>query len=113
MIVEDEELTCRTVARTLGICLLALIAMGQAAAEGRNYYEWTAVAPEVVIATVLGEEGRSPVAVAEQVLKGDLAPGTEFLINLRAANKARLSHRAKLRLLHGERYLLLLERDET
>jgi hypothetical protein len=113
MVVEDEVLTCRTVARTFGFCLLALIAGGQAAAEGRNYYEWSAVAPEVVIATVLGEEGRSPVAVVEQVLKGDLAPGTEFLVDLRGANKARLSHRAKLRLLHGERYLLLLEQNTT
>ncbi|MBD3866727.1 MAG: HEAT repeat domain-containing protein [Acidobacteria bacterium] len=104
-------LTCRTVARTLGICLLALVAAGQAAAGGRNYYEWTAVAPDVVIAKILGEEGRSPIAVAEQVLKGDLAPGQEFLVDLRTANKSRLSHRAKLRLLHGERYLLLLEHD--
>jgi len=113
MNVEGEVHTCRSIARNFGICLLAMVAVSQVVAEGRNYYEWTAVAPDVVIAKVLGEEGRSPIAAVEQVLKGGLEPGVEFLIDLRDANKARLSHRTKLRLLHGERYLLLLDQDPT
>lgn len=111
MYVEDEVPRCRTVALTLGTGMLMLFASRAATARVWNYYEWTAVAPDVVVARVLGEEGRSPVAVAEQVLKGGLQPGQEFLLDLRDANRHRLSHRAKLRLLHGQRYLLLLEPD--
>ena len=108
---EDEVPTYRSAVRTIGICLLLVCAAGPGSADDRNYYEWTAVAPDVIIAKILGEEGRSPVAVAEQVLKGDLVPGKEFLIDLRTANRSRLSHQTKLRLLHGERYLLLMEQE--
>ncbi len=104
-------LTCRTIVRMFVYCLPVLIATGITPADDWNYYEWTAVAPDVVVARILGEEGRSPVAVAEQVLKGGLEPGDEFLVDLKSANKARLSHRGKLRLLHGERYLMLMEQE--
>ena len=103
--------TCRTVARLLVMCAVALPGAGPASAENRNFYEWSSVAPDIVVARVLGEEGRLPIAVAENVLKGGLQPGDEFLIDIRSANKVRMSHRAKLRLLHGSRYLLLMERN--
>ncbi len=102
-------ITRRTTARLLVFCAVVLLGSGSAFAENRNFYEWSSVARDIVVARVLGEEGRTPIAVAEQVLKGGLAEGDEFLINLRSANKLRMSHRAKLRLLHGRRYLLLME----
>ena len=102
-------ITRRINARLLVFCAVMLLGSDSASAENQNFYEWSSVARDIVVARVLGEEGRAPIAMAEQVLKGGLAEGDEFLIDLRSANKHRMSHRAKLRLLHGRRYLLLME----
>gem|GEM_PF-6745666 len=77
-----------------------------------RWLEWCATAPEVVVAKILGKEGRSIIAVTEKTLKGGRHPGEEFRIDLRKANRERMSHEAVLRLLHGESYLLLLEPAE-
>jgi hypothetical protein len=89
----------------VGLCLFTVPVQG----DDLNWLDWSAIAPEIVVAKILGKEGRSIVAVTETVLKGDRSAGDEFLIHLRTANRNRMSHEPILRLLHGETYLLLLE----
>jgi hypothetical protein len=84
-------------------------AQGGGGAPPMNLYEWIAVAPEVVVAHIISQEGRYVLAGVETVLRGEIVSGTEILINLREANRSRTSSQLPLRLLHGERYILLLE----
>lgn len=74
-----------------------------------NLYEWTAVAPIVVVGSCLGLEGKRFVFVSNEALRGGLPQGTEFLVDLKQANRWRASQADRLKLVEGRTFLLLLE----
>jgi len=80
-------------------------------AATRNLFEWSAVAPVVVAAHSLGENGKFVEMRVERVFRGDIAQGTILHLDLKQANRTRnrnLSRRA-LHLDPGADFLLLLE----
>lgn len=93
------------------VLLSALPAM--AARKTFNLFEWTATAPIVVEARVLGEEGKYVLVHLETVMRGDLPVGTDVLVNLKEANRDR--HRdlypKPRRVEIGIPYVFLLERS--
>jgi hypothetical protein len=83
-------------------------------AATRNLFEWSAVAPVVVAAHSLGENGKFVEMRVEHVFRGDIAEGTILNLDLKQANRTRnrnLSPRS-LNLDAGVDFLLLLEPSE-
>jgi hypothetical protein len=81
----------------------------------RNLYEWSAVAPIVVAAQSLGEDGKYVEVRVERVFRGEIAAGTVLGLDLKQANRMRnrnLSPKA-LHLDPGDDFLLLLEPSDT
>lgn len=71
-------------------------------------YEWMAVAPIVVAADVLADDGKFVVAITRTPVKGGRAGGSAFEIDLRQANRDREAGTPALDLVKGRGYLLLL-----
>jgi len=71
-------------------------------------FEWMAVAPIVVAATVIADDGKFVVAVATTPVKGGVAPGTTVEVDLRQTNRDREAGVPALDLAKGKSYLLLL-----
>lgn len=100
--------------------LFALLAATGAAAQiavpqvEHNDFEWSAVAPIVVTATSLGDVARLHELRVRDVLRGDVEPGDQLMIDLKQANRARdrLVHPKRLELEAGVLYAVLLQPTE-
>lgn len=71
-------------------------------------YEWMAVAPIVVAADVIADDGKFVVAITRTPVKGGRPAGSAFEIDLRQANRDREAGTPVLDLVKGRGYLLLL-----
>ena len=74
-----------------------------------GFYEWMSVAPIVIAADVVADDGRYVQAIARSAIKGGLAAETTVLVDLRLANRDRDAGAPRLDLVKGRAYLLLLE----
>jgi len=72
-------------------------------------YEWMAVAPIVIAADVLADDGKFVVAVARTTVKGQFSAGAAFEVDLRQTNRDREAGSPALDLSKGKAYLLLLK----
>ncbi len=72
-------------------------------------YEWMSVAPIVIAADVVADDGRYVQAIARSAIKGGLAAGAVVLVDLRQANRDRDVGTPRLDLGSGREYLLLLK----
>ena len=98
--------------RHIGWIWLALLTLGGTAwAEAQNLFEWSAVAPIVVEAQVLGEEGKFTTVLVRGVFRGGLTPGNKLRLDIKQANRTRSRNAdpKPLKLELGADYLLLLE----
>jgi len=77
--------------------------------DGRNLYEWCAIAPFVASVRIEGEDGRWTLVTVEESLRGDLVSGELVRVDHRRANRERGSQADRMRLEPGGRYLVLLE----
>jgi hypothetical protein len=73
-----------------------------------DLYEWMGVSPIVVAADVTADDGKFVIAIVKAPIKGDLAAGSYFEIDQKAANRDREEGVKALDLLKGRSYLLLL-----
>jgi len=103
--------------RSVALALTAIAAIQAAPAattvdDGRNLFDWSALAPVVVAGTCLGEDGRYFEFRIAQCLRGDAQPADVLNIDVREANRTRdrMLHPKPLRLDAGIDYVLLLER---
>jgi hypothetical protein len=82
--------------------------------DGRNLFEWSAVAPIIVAGTSLGEDGRYVEFRVVLALRGDAQAGDMLKIDVRYANRSRdrMLHPKSMRLDSGLDYVLLLEKME-
>jgi len=71
-------------------------------------YEWMAVAPVVVAANVIGDDGKFVIAIAATPVKGSLKTGAAIEVDLRQTNRDREAGTPALDLVKGKSYLLLL-----
>jgi len=71
-------------------------------------YEWMAVAPIVVAADVIADDGKFVVALVGTPVKGGLSQGAAIEVDLREANRDREPGVPALDLAKGRSYLLLL-----
>lgn len=80
-------------------------------AQPRNFYEWSAVAPVVVSAASLGQDGRYVEVRVLRVFRGDIEPDATLWIDLRQTNRERNRNVTPhaLKIDAGLDYLLLLE----
>lgn len=90
---------------------LALLFPSALRAQPRNFYEWSAVAPVVISATSLGQDGRYVEVRVLRVFRGAVAPDAALWIDLRQTNRERNRNVTPhaLRIDAGVNYLLLLE----
>jgi len=72
-------------------------------------FEWMAVAPIVVAADVLADDGKYVQAMTRAPIKGSVPEGTVLLVDLKKANRDRAVGVKSLDLARGHAYLLLLE----
>jgi hypothetical protein len=72
-------------------------------------YEWMGVAPIVVAADVVADDGKFVRAIAQTAVKGGFAVGGVALVDLRRANRDREPGTAAADLTKGRSYLLLLK----
>lgn len=88
-----------------------LLATPAVSAASLDLYEWSAVAPLVVSAQVVGESGRYVEVRVERALRGPLTSGSVVAVDLRTANRLRSMDvdPHALRLEPGRSYVLLLE----
>ncbi len=93
----------------LGAALCASSVAAPAPQSSKNLYEWTAVAPIVVVGTFVEQDGRWAVFTLSKTFRGDLAQGDRVWIDLRYANNQRPSEEVALRLQAGNDYVLLIE----
>jgi len=107
---------CRSLLLLLAGCAGALLPWVARADRGFNLYEWVAVAPDVVAARSLGDNGRYHELRVEEVLRGDPdLVGRRVRLNLRDANRDRdrERHRFSLKLDVDESFLFLLSPRRT
>jgi len=71
-------------------------------------YEWMAVAPIVVAANVIADDGKFVVAITSTPVKGGLETGAAIEVDLRQTNRDREAGTPALDLAKGKAYLLLL-----
>jgi len=72
-------------------------------------YEWMAVAPNVIVADIVADDGRFVVASVRAALKGELTPGSVALVDVKQANRDRDERTPATELTKGRAYLLLLK----
>jgi hypothetical protein len=72
-------------------------------------YEWMAVAPIVIAADIVADDGKFVQAIARATIKGGLSVGTVALIDLRQANRDRDEGTPRVDLMKGRTYLVLLK----
>lgn len=72
-------------------------------------YEWMAVAPTVIAADILADDGKFVRAVTRATIKGGLSVGTVALVDLRQANRDREEGTPRVDLMKGRTYLVLLK----
>ncbi|HZN56098.1 MAG TPA: HEAT repeat domain-containing protein [Candidatus Polarisedimenticolaceae bacterium] len=72
-------------------------------------YEWMAVAPIVVAASVVSDDAKYIQAVTQTPVKGGVKPSEVVLVDLRTANRDRELGTRSLDLERGRAYLLLLK----
>ena len=72
-------------------------------------YEWMAVAPIVIVADIVADDGKFVRTIARAAVKGGLSVGAVALIDLRRANRDREEGAPGIDLLKGRTYLLLLK----
>jgi hypothetical protein len=96
----------------LGTAMLLLGLASVAEVESpHDYYEWTAVAPVVVAANLVQDEGKHTRFRFEHVFRGSATPGSTAYVRVRQANRDRDREEVP-RAVHleaGRSYLLLLE----
>ncbi len=106
--IDAEEWKTR-VRRISAITLLLLF--GPVSVAGSlNLYEWLATAPVVVTGTNVMTYGKYTDFTVDSELRGEMAPGTVFRVNVRRANRDRVRQLDKkaLRFDEGRSYVLLL-----
>jgi hypothetical protein len=88
-----------------------VLAASSAQAATRTLYEWSAVAPVVVIATSLSNDGKYHQVRVERVFRGNVRAGDILSLNLRNANRDRQMEldRKALRPENDSRWIWLLE----
>ena len=102
--------------RSVALALAALVAIGAVGAattvdDGRDLFDWSALAPVVVAGTSLGEDGKHFEFRVTRCLRGGVAPDDVLKIDVREANgtRDRMLYPKPLRLDAGVDYVLLLE----
>jgi hypothetical protein len=97
------------------VILAAVLSLGipsTAEADSLNLFDWTAIAPEIVVIRVLGGEGKLMRVRVERTLRGSIEEGSEILVDERHANKTRLDTQPTLKLAREDGpVVLLLERS--
>lgn len=95
----------------LSVALLPALAVED---DGRNLFEWSAVAPIIVAGTSLGEDGRYVEFRVVVALRGDPQSGDVLKIDVKYANRGRdrMMHPKPMRLDSGVDYVLLLDKME-
>lgn len=76
-----------------------------------GWYEWMGVAPIVVVAEVLADDGKLVQSLAREGIKGGVPAETVILVNLHKANRDRELGVPALKLDRGKSYVLLLTRS--
>jgi HEAT repeat protein len=74
----------------------------------RGLYEWMGMAPIVVAGDVVSDDGKFTQVVVREAIKGQAAPGTTLLIDVRGANRDRDPGVKPLKFDRAVGYLLLL-----
>ena len=74
----------------------------------RGLYEWMGMAPIVVAGDVVSDDGKFTQVVVRETIKGQAAPGTTLLIDVRGANRDRDPGVKPLKFDRAMGYLLLL-----
>lgn len=99
-------------AAALVVLSLALLPAFAVEEDGRNLFEWSAVAPIIVAGTSLGEDGRYVEFRVVVALRGDPRSGEVLKIDVRHANRGRdrMLHPKAMRLDSGVDYVLLLDK---
>ena len=99
--------------RSILLWVAALLCVGNAGAAELNAYEWSAVAPVVVLAENLGIHGKTHEILVDFVLRGEVEVGSVLHLNLRRTNRLRnLNADPKpLKVDIGVTYVWLLELD--
>lgn len=75
--------------RTPIIAFLAILLYGSGADASKNWYEWSGVAPIVVVGENLGKNGKYHDVRVREVLRGTLDDDVTIAVDVRRANRAR------------------------
>ncbi len=96
--------------RGLGSLLLGLLALFFSSVPALNLHEWSAVAPIVIAADVMGDVGKFVEIRVSESIRGELSSGDVVRVDVRRSNRDRNREVdiAPLRLDIGGSYLLLL-----